>query len=289
MATDTVSDVQSLVAALKESDKRSNGEWISSLNRRKKEELQFHDQWRDENHSDAAEKEWQANSKYYSTTVASSRYMDAWISTHVRDKVVLDYACGNGGNAIQSAKAGAALAIGLDISDVSVQNARSRAESAGLKNRTFFVQGDCENTGLPNESVDVVICNGMLHHLDLSYAFPELRRILKPGGVCFCYESLDYNPIIKLYRFLTPAFRTEWEKHHILSSRDLVFGRRFFDVRNVRYWHLMSILTTPLRKTPLFNPALTVANALDSVLLKMFPINSLAWIFTFELHKRFEE
>ena len=37
-------------------------------------------------------------------------------------------------------------------------------------------QGDCENTGLPNTCVDVILCCGMLHHLDLSYAFPEIRR-----------------------------------------------------------------------------------------------------------------
>ena len=289
MATETAIDVQSLVAALNDSGRRSNTEWLSTLNERKRAELEFHDQWRDESASDASEKAWQSNSKYYSTTGSSSRYMENWIAEHVRNKVVLDYACGNGGNAIQAAQAGAALAIGLDISDVSIGNARSRAESLGLKKQTCFVQGDCENTGLPSESVDVVICNGMLHHLDLSYAFPELRRILKPGGVCFCYESLDYNPLIKLYRFMTPAFRTEWEKHHILSSRDLVFAKRFFEVCNVRYWHLLSILTTPLRNTRLFNPAIKVANALDSVFLKVFPINTLAWIFTFELRKRFEE
>ena len=289
MASVTATEVQTLVNALNESGKRTNNEWLSSLNQRKREELQFHDQWRDETAGVGEDKDWQTNSKYYSTTVASSHYMENWIANHARDKVVLDYACGNGGNAIQAAQAGAALAIGLDISDVSVGNARARAESLGLKKNTFFVQGDCENTGLPSESVDIVICNGMLHHLDLSYAFPELRRILKPGGVCLCYESLDYNPIIKLYRFLTPKFRTEWEKHHILSGRDLTFARRFFDVRNVRYWHLLSILATPFRNTKLFNSVLKAADAVDGALLRVFPFSTLAWIFTFELHKRREE
>src|SRR5262245_60244278 len=102
MATDTAINVQSLVAALNDSGRRSNAEWLNSLNERKRAELEFHDQWRDESASDATEKAWQSNSKYYSTTVASSRYMETWIAEHVRNKVVLDYACGNGGNAIQS-------------------------------------------------------------------------------------------------------------------------------------------------------------------------------------------
>ena len=44
------------------------------------------------------------------------------------------------------------------------------------------------------------MCCGMLHHLDLSYAFPELRRILSLEGKILAIEALDYNPIIKLYR-----------------------------------------------------------------------------------------
>jgi len=203
----------------------------------------------------------------------------------VKGRIFLDYACGNGEMAIRAAKAGAALAIGLDISRVSVENAERSAAEQGVLENTFFVQGDCENTGLPSETVDVVLCSGMLHHLDLSYAFPELRRVMKPGGVCLGFEALDYNPIIKLYRWLTPALRTEWEKAHILSLKDLKFARRFFNVRNVRYWHLVSILVTPLRKTAVFGPALKIANLVDSVLLRLFPFSLMAWMFSFELHK----
>ena len=40
-------------------------------------------------------------------------------------------------------------------------------------------------------------------------------------------EALDYNPLIKLYRQLTPDMRTEWEKAHILSLKDLRFAQKF--------------------------------------------------------------
>lgn len=206
-----------------------------------------------------------------------------WIEKHCKDKIFLDYACGNGFNAIRAAKAGAELAIGLDISDVSIKNARESAKSEGVENNIFFLQGDCENTGLPNNCVDVVICSGMLHHLDLSYAFCELRRILnKKRGVILAIEALDYNPFIKLYRNMTLQMRTEWEKTHILSYRDIDFAARFFDVKNIRHWHLFSIMG-------LYIPfALPFLSMLDMIVLRLPLVKLMSWMFSFELHKKKE-
>jgi len=88
------------------------------------------------------------------------------------------------------------LSLGFDISDVSVHNVRTRAQEPGLSSNTRFFQADAENTKLPDKSIDAVICSGMLHHLDLSFAFPELRRILKPGGKILAVEGKrSINPI----------------------------------------------------------------------------------------------
>lgn len=279
---------QQLLSALREAARNRDSDWLQSLCPRKLDELSFHDQWRDESSEENHDKSWQTNSKFYATTGASTKYLHDWIRENAPGKILLDYACGNGTTSIFAAKAGAKLAVGIDISDVSVKNAENAALHAGVSDKTYFLQSDCENTDLPDNSVDIVICNGMLHHLDLSYALPELRRILKPGGVCFCYESLADNPLFKLYRRLTPRLRTEWETEHILSHRDLKFASRFFDVENVRHWHLAAIMATPLRSTTLFEPAVRAADAVDSVLLRVPGISSLAWIFTFELRKRAE-
>jgi ubiquinone/menaquinone biosynthesis C-methylase UbiE len=289
MSTTTISEISSLLNALEQSAQITDEQWTRSLTSRKIAELEFHDQWRGGHAKDEVETAArQSNKKYYATVGLSQAFMGSWIEENVKGKIVLDYACGDGATTIRAAKAGAALAIGLDISRVSIENARREAQRSGVADNTYFLQGDCENTGLPPESVDIVICCGMLHHLDLSFAFPELRRVMKPGGKCLAIEALNYNPAIKLYRMLTPAKRTDWEKRHILSLKDVQFAKRFFEVRNVRYWHLMSILTTPLRNTSLFAASLKLANKLDAVLLKMFPLSLLAWVFTFELCKRTE-
>lgn len=276
-------DVEDLKNQLRVIETISNQQWLEGLNKRKKEELEFHDADRDISKRDSLDKETYkkhyGNRKYYQATSLSSTYVDNWIQENVRNRVFLDYACGNGGNAIRAAKYGATLAIGLDISRVSIENARREAQEHAIDKNTYFIQADAENTMLPDNSIDLIICSGMLHHLDLSYAFPELRRILKPGGVILAVEALNYNPAIKLYRNLTPQMRTNWEKHHILSLNDIRFAKRFFKVREIRYWHIMSILT------PYLKPMLHLFNWVDSILTKIPIVRLLAWIFTFKLIK----
>lgn len=269
---------------LTEIQRITDQEWLASLDGRKKQELEFHDQHRNRGQTESLDQDtyerFYGNRKYYEATAASKAYVDEWIKENAKDKVFLDYACGNGFNAIKAAKAGASLAIGIDISAVSVGNATKDAAEAGVQDKTFFVQADAENTKLPDNSIDVIICSGMLHHLDLSYAFPELRRILAPGGKILAVEALDYNPAIKFYRKLTPAMRTEWESAHILNLKDLKFAKRFFDIGEVRYWHILSILGPHMR--PLF----PLLHAIDNILTKLPGTQLMAWVFTFELTKQ---
>lgn len=165
--------------AIHEIDGITNDRWMSMLDERKRKELEFHDRDRDRRaiadlDSDTYAK-FYGNKKYYAATEDSKHYVEGWIRSLAPGRVFLDYACGNGENAIRAARSGAALSIGLDISRVSVTNARADAAAAGVADRCLFVQADAENTMLPDRSVDLAICSGMLHHLDLSYAFPELR------------------------------------------------------------------------------------------------------------------
>ena len=219
------------------------------------------------------------NRKYYSTVRRSRSFVQEWIKKNSKDKVFLDYACGEGENAITAAKAGAVLSLGFDISSVSVTNARNEAAKEKLSNVRFF-QADAENTALPDACIDVILCSGMLHHLDLSYAFPEMRRILKPGGRILAVEALDINPFIKIYRARTPKMRTEWEAKHILSLREVAFAQRFFELEEIRFWHVIGyvagkfpVLLRPLEK-------------LDSILEKVPYMQRLGWIFTFELVRK---
>lgn len=261
-----------------------NEDWRSSLNMRKRKELEFHDVKRNQPEVEKLDRETfnkrHGNKKYYGGTGISNDYIDAWVAAHTKGKVYLDYGCGNGECAIRAAKLGAALSIGIDISPVSVENSRRFAREAGVADNIHFLQADAENTRLPDGSIDVVLCSGVLHHMDLSYVFPELRRILSPGGRIMAKEALDYNPAIKLYRRLTPEMRTEWEAGHIIDLSDVRFASRFFTLGEVRYWHITSVLY------PYLKPLLPVMNALDGVLTHVPFVQLMSWMITFELIKQ---
>lgn len=275
-------DISNLKKKLEEIDNFKNKEWQKGLEDRKLKEIEYHDKTRDPKFIEESKKtdsydKFYANRKYYSTVRSSSDYTENWIKKNSKDKVYLDCGCGDGGKVIMAAKAGAKLAIGIDISGVRIEKARRLAIAEGVQGNTFFIQTDIENTNLPDNSIEVISCLGMLHHVDISYAFPEIRRILGPGGKLLAVEALEYNPFIRLYRKLTPDMRTEWEKGHILGLKDVRFASRFFQVGEVKYWHVIGYLGALLK------PIAPVFTLFDSFLVKVPLLKYMSWIFSFEL------
>lgn len=277
------SEIANLIEFLNRLDQENRRGLAATLEPRKVAEADFHDNRADrqvEEIEEAVILQKQPNKKHYKYIDAPKQYMNDWIRANSKNKIFLDYACGEGQSTIEAAKAGATLAIGIDISAVSVDHAKDRAKKEGVEGNTLFLLGDCEQTGFPDSCVDTILCCGMLHHLDLTYAFPEMRRILKPGGKSLAFEALNYNPLIKLYRKITPELRTEWEKEHILSLKDVGFAKNFFSVENVRYWNILSIFSA-------YVPFLaSTFRGIDKLLTKIPGIQLLAWIFTFEMVKQ---
>jgi ubiquinone/menaquinone biosynthesis C-methylase UbiE len=283
-------EVAAVRAKIEELKRRNIAEFAANLEERKKQERDWANFSRDSHNPHTLPGETnetsRGNYKWYSTTQRSMDYREAWMKKNVPGKIFVDYACGNGDSTIAAAKLGAALAIGIDISEVSVQNATEAAEKAGVGDRCIFFTGDCENTELPANSIDAILCSYMLHHLDLNYAYPEMQRILKPGGVVFAAEALDYNPVIRAYRKLTPEMRTEWEKEHILSLKDVRLAKKWFNVGAIRYWHMAAITGAFFRRIPpLFNVLMPVLNVVDDVLTRVPGVQLMSWQFSFELIK----
>lgn len=281
-------NVNNLKKKLEEIDNFKNKEWQKGLEDRKLKEIEYHDKTRDPNFIEESKKtdsydKFYANRKYYSTVKSSSDYTENWIKKNSKGKIYLDCGCGDGGKVIMAAKAGAKLAIGIDISGVRIEKARRLAIAEGVQDNTFFIQTDIENTNLPDNSIEVISCLGMLHHVDISYAFPEIRRILGAGGKLLAVEALEYNPFIRLYRKLTPDMRTEWEKGHILGLKDVKFASRFFQVGEVKYWHVIGYLGALLK------PIAPVLTLFDSLLTKVPFLKYMSWIFSFELLSKKEQ
>ena len=99
----------------------------------------------------------------------------------VKDKIVLDAACGEGyGTYLLSQNA--AHVTGLDISSEAIVHAKLTY----VKENISFVQGSIENLPLPDQSVDVVISFETIEHVDESAQkrfLQEIKRVLKSDGL----------------------------------------------------------------------------------------------------------
>jgi ubiquinone/menaquinone biosynthesis C-methylase UbiE len=97
---------------------------------------------------------------------------------------VLDYGCGPGGYVATAAElvGRSGMVYALDVHPVAIQNVEKIVRKNQLAN-VKTIRSDCE-TGLPDDSIDVVLLYDILHMLSDPHAvLAELRRVLKPDGV----------------------------------------------------------------------------------------------------------
>ena len=97
---------------------------------------------------------------------------------------ILDYGCGPGSYTIVAAplvgESGKIYA--LDIHPLAVQQVQNISAKKGLTNIETILS-DCA-TGLPDESIDVVLLYDILHDLsEPDEVLAELHRVLKPNGI----------------------------------------------------------------------------------------------------------
>ena len=111
-----------------------------------------------------------------------------------RGDVILDYGCGIGFNTIPAAEivGEEGTVYALDIHPLAVKAVEKKIRKKGLKNVKTILSG--LNTGLPDESVDVVLLYNVLPMVKNRPALiKELYRVLKPGGVLSVKSGLIVN------------------------------------------------------------------------------------------------
>jgi SAM-dependent methyltransferase len=98
------------------------------------------------------------------------------IWSDIQDKVVIDFGCGTGADAIELAHRGAKRVIGLDIREKLLSEARSEANRAGVSDRCFF---STETT----EKADVIFSIDAFEHFDdPAQVLRIMRRLIKDTG-----------------------------------------------------------------------------------------------------------
>ncbi len=109
--------------------------------------------------------------------------------------VLLDLACGRGAYGLLITRQAGTSLIGVDFSAQALTEAREQAVRMGVSNASFRI-GGLTATGLPDASVDAVLCTDAIQFPDEpASAYEEIRRVLKPGGraALTCWEPVDRN------------------------------------------------------------------------------------------------
>ena len=254
----------------------------NTIEERKVLEAEFHDRLRDPalRQDPKLFARLTSNKKWYQVARQSKAFTKDYLRRHSLGARALDFACGDGEYSFLMAEAGADV-TGIDISGISIENDIREAEQRRAK--VNFQVMDCERMTFADNTFDLINVNGVLHHMDLGHAYPELARVLKPTGTVVCMEALAHNPIFQTYRNLTPHLRTEFEAQHILGRKDVLAARQYFNKVEWTFFHLVSLAAVPFRNSWVFPPLLSVLEKVDSTLLRVSPLRWWAWQIGFVL------
>jgi SAM-dependent methyltransferase len=198
---------------------------------------------------------------YWATSIPTDNHRHlSCESIHKQD--VLEIGCASGNDATEYAKF-AKTYTGVDISDVAISN----AQKLELTNCKFYCV-DGHKLPVASNSMDFIIVNSLLHHLDLDNVFVEIARVLKDNGSLIFREPLGTNPLFQLYRLLTPSARTVDERP--FTFKDLHLMRSYFLFENVRWFGFLSILSAFLRFDIIRGALTKVDDILSHTPLKYF-------------------
>ncbi len=134
---------------------------------------------------------------------------------------------------------------------------------------------NAERTDFENNTFDIVAGSGILHHLNLESSYTELARILNSNGSAVFIEPLGHNPIINMYRALTPKMRTEDE--HPLKVNDLKLLNKYFNNVKIEYFSILTLFAVPFRNKSFFGILLKILKCLDNIIFLIPYFRRFAW------------
>lgn len=187
-----------------------------------------------------------------------------------RDKTVIDFGCGCGGEAVEIASQGAALVTGIDLRESVLDVARRRAAEANVSDR-------CRFTTEAIEPVDVIFSmDGFEHYSDPPGVLKLMRRLLKDDGKVIIefgppwYHPLGGHPfsIIPWAHLLFTErslirWRSDFKKDGVTRLTDIDGGLNKMSVKGFEKliqkseFEFASFEAVPIHKVSWFSNALT--------------------------------
>jgi len=188
------------------------------------------------------------------------------------DSVIADIGSGTGISAELFLKNGNAV-YGVEPNDA-MREAAEKLLSAYSNFKS--INATAEETTLPDNSIDLIICAQAFHWFDIPKVKIEFKRILKPTGrICLIWNEriLDGNPFLAAYEKLLLKYGTDYKnvRHENIDEKKLnefydsaytkkTFpNKQVFDLAGVT-GRLLSSSYTPQYDSPLYEPMLAELN-----------------------------
>jgi ubiquinone/menaquinone biosynthesis C-methylase UbiE len=171
---------------------------------------------------------------------------------------VLELCSGTGLNTYALVQTGARV-LASDISSKSLEVLSTRIVNVKTS------VADIENLPFEEQSFDVVSIAGSLSYGAPDLVDAEIRRVLRPGGIFICVDSLSHNPIYKFNRWFhyMKGDRTKSTLRHMPTMERIQSISSGFSSAEVRYFGAVSYLMPVLARIVGQNRAAEVSDAVD--------------------------
>lgn len=171
---------------------------------------------------------------------------------------ILELCSGTGLHTYVLAQTGARV-VASDISSHSLEVLSQRI--GGVATRV----ADIESLPFEASSFDAVAIAGSLSYGDPDLVDAEIRRVLRPGGIFLCVDSLNHNPIFKFNRWVhyRRGVRTKSTLLRMPTMDRIQSISQGFKSAEIRFFGAVSYLMPVLARIIGQNHAANVSDAID--------------------------
>lgn len=117
------------------------------------------------------------------------------------DHNVLELGAGFGLHTLALLQTGAKVTA-TDISANSLNLLMQRLQNQHIAGNLKTEVADMESLPFVDSSFDVIVCAGSLSYGEPNLVNAEIRRVLRPGGLLICIDSLNHNPVYRANRWI---------------------------------------------------------------------------------------
>ena len=215
---------------------------------------------------------------FYSRQIESYEYDNVFSSFgNMAGKRLLFYGCGGHFSMIKEFIERGSSVVAIDISPATIKKLSAKIDKENLTNKCIVLEMDCESLDFDPGTFDLVFGRSIIHHLNIEKSLEQIYSVMKTGAKALFVEPLATNPVINLYRKLTPQDRTPYE-HPFVSSDIILFKNKFGKI-SCQYLYALTLLSFIIRfisnKEHTFIKAFDLLSKLDNLFLCLIPFYKL--------------